>query len=338
VPEVSKSKASIIILNHNGRHFLKSCLDSVFKQSYKNYEVIFVDNASSDGSVGFVRDRYGKMIMSKRLKMILNYKNYGFSKGNNIGIKEALRDKEVKYIVTLNNDTVVDKNFLLKLIDCAERYKKAGSIMAKMVCGTNPRLIDSAGILYSKNILPFDRGRFEPVERYNKEEEIFGCCAGACLYRREALKAVAVGGEFFDEDFFCYCEDVDLAFRLRLAGFKSYFCPDAIVYHYGSGTWGKFSNLIIYHYLRNSSWVMFKNLPRNFILKNLHLIIISEIGKVMSNLILRKRKIAINAKIDAYKNLYKMLKKRRRIKNVVNFKEIEKFFIMKWSSKKNEKE
>ena len=323
-------KTSIIILNYNGRHFLKECLHSVLKQSYENYQVIFVDNASSDGSVEFVKDRYAEMIISKRLKIMLNDKNYGFSEGNNIGIKEALKDREIKYIVTLNNDTVVDGNFLGKLIECAKRHKKAGSVMPKMIWSLNPRLIDSAGILYSKNTLPFARGKFEPIEKYDKEEEIFGCCAGACLYKKEALEAVARDGEFFDEDFFGYCEDVDLAFRLRWAGWESYFCPDAIVYHYGSRTGGVTSNLTIYHSLRNNTWVMFKNLPKDFILKKLHWIIISEIAQLFFNLIVRRKKIAIKAKIDAYKNLYKMLRKRRRIKRIANFNEIEKFFVMKW--------
>jgi len=332
--EVNQLKVSIVILNYNGKYFLKECLDSVFKQSYNNYQVIFIDNASTDGSVEFVKNRYAQMIISKRLKIMVNNKNYGFSKGNNIAIKEVLKDREVKYIVTLNNDTIVDRNFLIKLIECAKRNKKAGSVMPKMIWSLNPRLIDSAGILYSKNTLPFARGRFEPVEKYNKEEEIFGCCAGACLYKREALEAIALDGEFFDEDFFCYCEDVDLAFRLRWAGFKSYFCPDAIVYHYGSKTWGVTSDPIIYHTLRNNSWVMFKNLPKDFILKNLHWIIISEIAKPLFNLIVRQKKPAIKAKVNAYKNLYKILKKRKMIKRITNFEEIEKFFIMKWLEKR----
>lgn len=328
--EVNHFKTTIIILNYNGRYFLKECLDSVFKQSYKDYQVIFVDNGSSDGSFEFVKDRYAEMIISKSLRIMVNDKNYGFSKGNNIGIKEALKDKEVKYIVTLNNDTVLDSNFLIELVECAKRHKKAGSVMPKMIWSRNPKLIDSAGITYSKNTLPFARGKFEPIEKYDKEEEIFGCCAGACLYKREALKAAAPDDEFFDEDFFGYCEDIDLAFRLRWADWESYFCPDAIVYHYGGRTGGMTSNPTIYHSLRNNTWVMFKNLPKGFILKNLHWIIISEIAQPFFNLIVRRKKIAIKAKIDAYKNLYKMLRKKRKIKRIANFKEIEKFFTMRW--------
>ena len=150
------------------------------------------------------------------------------------------------------------------------------------------------------------------------------------MYKREALKAAAPDDEFFDEDFFSYCEDVDLAFRLRWANWESYFCPDAIVYHYGSRTGGTTSNPTIYHSLRNNTWVMFKNLPKGFILKNLHWIIISEIAQLFFNLIVRRKRIAIKAKIDAYKNLYKMLGKKRKIKRTANYKEIEKFFTMKW--------
>src|SRR3989344_3399710 len=115
-------KASIIIVNWNGMKFLKNCLDSVYKQTYKNFQVYFVDNGSIDGSSEFVKKNYLKA------KIIQLDKNYGFAKPNNIAIKESFKDKEVEYIVCLNNDTIVDKNWLKELVKTARKDKKIGAV------------------------------------------------------------------------------------------------------------------------------------------------------------------------------------------------------------------
>jgi len=325
-----RAETAVVILNHNGRTFLKECLDSVFAQDNGDFFVVLVDNASSDGSVDFVRSEYVEKEKSGRLKIVAEDVNQGFSCGNNIGIREALKDETVKYVITLNNDTVLEGGFIRELVQCAERHPDAGSIMSKMVCYSDPGLIDSAGILYSRNTLPFARGKFEPADNYNTEEEIFGACAGACLYRVEALKDVAADGEFFDEYFFAYCEDVDLSFRLRWASWPCYYCPQAVVRHHGGGTKGETSSFVIYHSLRNNSLVMFKNLTRGFILRNLFWIVISEILQPVFNLIFRRKMIVLKAKFDALGRFRAMRAKACGMKRSVNFGSIEKFFVMKW--------
>ena len=163
---------------------------------------------------------------------------------------------------------------------------------------------------YSKNGLGFNRGAYEESDEYNKEEEILGCCAGACLYRREALEDVKLEGEYFDEDFFAYYEDFDLALRLRWAGWSSWYCPDAVVWHYKGGTEEPLSDFTVYYNWRNYTWTLWKNMPSSFLIKNLHLIIACEISQIALNII-RGKFIIIRAKIDGYKSINKFLNQKK---------------------------
>lgn len=248
---------SVIILSWNGKHFLKDCLDSLNKQSFRDFEVILVDNGSADGSIGFVEEAY------PWVKVIVNDKNYGFAKGNNIGIKEA----KGKYIVTLNNDMVFDKNLLKELCAAAERNKDAGSIAAKIYFMDKPKTLNSVGLKVLPDGVSIDQGFNEKDEgQYDKLRHIFGPTAGAALYKMEMLEDVKLFGQYFDESYFLYAEDVDLAWRAQLRGWKSVFAPKAIVYHKYRGT---SSNLIEkadnFFCLRN----YYFNLVKNFSLLDL---------------------------------------------------------------------
>lgn len=305
-----QARAKIIILNHNGVHFLEECLNAALHQDYPDYDIILVDNHSFDNSLEFVNDLYHKEISSGKLQIIANFANFGFSGGNNVAINEVLTNGNCKYIITLNNDTVVKSAFVTNLVQCAEKHKKAGSVMSKMLLYNNPSVIDSTGLLYSRTGLPFSRGKLKPSDKYNTEKEIFGACAGACLYRVEALKSISYAGKFFDEDFFAYCEDVDLALRLKNNGWECWYCPDATVLHHGNGTQGEKSDFVTYHSARNNTWVLYKNLPLSFIILNLPLLWLGGTMQVLFNIIFRGSFAALRGKWDAYKNLKKMLKKR----------------------------
>ncbi|AIJ04917.1 glycosyl transferase family protein [Methanocaldococcus bathoardescens] len=319
----------IVTPDYNGTRFLKDYFESLFNQTYQNFKIVFVDNSPNNDSIDYIKKNYEDKLKEGKIIIIKNPENYGFAKATNIGIKKAFEDKECKYIVCLNNDIKAEPNFLEELIKCAERHPDAGSIQPKMIWGLYPELIDSAGIEYSKNGLGFNRGAYEPVDKYNEEEEILGCCAGACLYRREALEDVKIDDEYFDEDFFAYYEDFDLALRLQWSGWKAWYCPKAIVYHYKGGTGGVISDFTVYHCGRNYTLTVFKNLPNQYIIKHFYLIILAELAQIGINL-LRGKPVIIKAKIDAYKNLRKFLKKKKKIKKRVDFKDLEKLFIMKW--------
>ena len=324
-------KVSIIILNWNGLKDTIKCLESLKKITYSNYEVIVVDNGSKGNDADVLDKKYGDYI-----KLIRNKENLGFAEGNNIAIREIIKEGKSEYILCLNNDTKVEPNFLNELIKCSQRHPMAGSIQPKMIWGLDKRLIDSVGIKFLTSGLAFDRGKFERVEKYDREEEILGCCAGACLYRKEALQDIMINDEIFDKDFFCYYEDVDLSLRLQWVGWKSWYCPSSVVYHF----WGKEgkagSVFSVYYGMRNQIWTLYKNLPFSFIFKKIFKILFVEIVRIFINLLKgRKRKIKaiIKAEFDAYRNITRILKKRKNLKKRVNFSEIEKFFTSGWRLK-----
>ena len=182
---------AIIIVNWNGKRFLKDCLDSLFNQTYKKFKVILVDNDSKDGSQKFVEKNYPKVQLIK-----LDY-NFGFSRGNNIGIMEAFKDESIKYIVCLNNDTKVDKNWLKELIKIVDLNPRIGICQSKILYYNNPKIINSVGILTSKDMTTVNRGIGEPDHgQYEEIEEIFGDCAASVLYTRKMLEDINVNNEF----------------------------------------------------------------------------------------------------------------------------------------------
>jgi GT2 family glycosyltransferase len=319
----------IVTPDYNGEKFLKKYFSSIFNQTYSDFKIIFIDNSPNNDSINFINENYSDVIKSGKIKIIKNQDNYGFAKANNQGIKEGFKDPECEYIVCLNNDTELKPDFLEKLILMSKKHPEAGSIQSKMIWGQNTDLLDSVGLEYSKNGLGFNRGSYESSDEYNNEEEILGCCAGACLYRREALEDVKLEGEYFDEDFFAYYEDFDLALRLRWAGWNSWYCPEAVVWHYKGGTKEPLSDFTVYYNWRNYTWTLLKNMPSSFLIKNLHLIIACEISQIALNII-RGKFIIIRAKIDGYKSINKFLNKKKLIKKSIDFQEMKKVLILKW--------
>ncbi|MBA2852740.1 GT2 family glycosyltransferase [Methanococcus maripaludis] len=322
----------IITPDYNGVNFLEKYFSSLFSQTYQEFKIIFVDNSQTSESFDFINKNYPSRL-SNQIIYIKNPENYGFAKATNIGIKKAMDDPECKYVVCLNNDIYAESTFLEELIKCAKKNYKTGSVQSKMIWGQYPELIDSVGIEYSKNGLGFNRGAYEPVEIYNLEEEILGCCAGACLYKRTALEDIEYNKEYFDENFFAYYEDIDIALRLQFAGWKSIYCPTSIVYHYRGGTGGTFSSFNVYYSGRNYTYTFLKNMPGTTFLKNLHLVIFAELAQILIN-ILRKKPVILKAKFDAYRNFFKMMEKRKNIKKIN--KKIESLFVLKWRPKSSD--
>jgi len=245
---------SIIIPNWNGLRFLEECFHSIEKQTFPSFEVIFVDNGSTDGSADWVRSQYGHLA-----RVIRNEKNLGFAEGNNVGIRLA----KGKYIVFLNNDTVVDPHWLEELVKPVEADATVGMCASKVLSYDRPNMLEATGELLYRDGLNRARGHLE-VDRgqYDLDLEIFfppGCGA---LYRKEVLEEVGL----FDEDFFAYGEDADLGLRARLAGWKCIYTPGAVVYHKGSGSTGRYSPFKAFYVERNRVWVAVKNFPLFFLL------------------------------------------------------------------------
>jgi GT2 family glycosyltransferase len=244
---------SIVVLNWNGKKFLYNCLHSLENQTYKNLEIILVDNNSTDNSVNFVRKNFPEA------KIVQNKKNFGFAKGNNTGIKLAKGD----YIFILNNDTKIDAKCVEYLVQTIEKNQKTGMMAPKIVSIENPKLIDSIGINIYPDGLARGRGRNEIDNgQYDNFKESLMPSACAALYRKKMLNEIGL----FDEKFLAYCEDSDLGIRARLAGWKSAADPRAIVYHHYSGTFGKYSETKAFLTERNHFFVAIKNFPITLIL------------------------------------------------------------------------
>ena len=241
-------KVTIIIPNYNGKHFMESCLASLQEQTCKNFEILVVDNASSDGSVEYMKGHYPE------IKVIALDKNYGFSRAVNVGIKHS----RTPFVILLNNDTTVDPHYVEEMLKAIEKSPKIFSVSSKMIQMYHPELIDSAGDLYTILGWGVCRGSGRPISNYTETDEIFTACAGAAIYRRSAFARIG----YFDENHFAYLEDIDVGYRAKIYGYKNMYCPTALVYHVGSGTSGsKYNAFKVRLSSRNNIYLCYKNMP-----------------------------------------------------------------------------
>lgn len=241
-------KVSVIIPNWNGRHYLESCLQSLHEQSFRDFVIYVVDNGSIDNSVAWIRESHPDVIV------IANETNLGFARAINQGICAS----ESQYVVTLNNDTWVPQDWLSMLVAAADAHPAIGMCACKMVFADHPDIINSAGIAVDKLGIAWDRqGGAPDVSQTQELEEVFGPCAGAALYRRAMLTDIGL----FDEVFFAYLEDVDLAWRARRAGWRCLYVPQARVLHHHSATAKEGSPFKSFHLGRNKVWLLLKNYP-----------------------------------------------------------------------------
>ncbi len=239
--------ASIVIINWNGRDHLARCLPSLMAQTCRDFEIIIVDNGSSDGSVDFVREHY------PQIHVLQNSENMGFALPNN----QAIRLARGRYILTLNNDTELPPNWLQALVSAAQAHPEMGAFASLVVFDDRRHMVDSAGLSVSLAGIGCQNRLGEDVQQVQQPEEVFGVCAAAALYRRELLEDVGL----FDEDYFAYYEDVDLAWRARLRGWRAMLVPQAMVYHVHSATGGRASAFKERLVVRNKIWTTLKNYP-----------------------------------------------------------------------------
>jgi GT2 family glycosyltransferase len=246
---------SVIVLNWNGRRHLCACLESLHRQTYRDFEVILVDNGSTDDSVEYVRREFSWV------RLLAFEKNLKFCAGNNAGIRNSLS----KYVALLNNDTEVETVWLAELVAAAEATPEAGSFASQMLMYNDRQMIDSAGNEYTASGAAAKRGHLSKAGSFDKPMHIFGACAGAALYRRSMLDDIGL----LDEDFAMIFEDVDLGFRAQLAGYRCVYVPTARVYHKVNATIGQYSRDYVYYGQRNIELVYFKNMPARLLIRSL---------------------------------------------------------------------
>lgn len=249
---------SILITTYNSAAYLKACLESVLKQEFSNREIIIIDNASSDGTRGILRE------FETRTRVIYNDTNRGFSGGQNQAITHASGD----WMLSLNPDVLLSPNFISKLVEAGESDARIGTVCGKLLRwganGERTNVIDSTGIYFLRNLRHLDRGNGE-VDRgqYEVPEYVFGATGAAALYRRKMVEEITSGGEFFDDDFFAYREDADVAWRAQLMGWTCLYTPQAVAWHVRRVTPERFKQLpdeINRHSIKNRFLMRAKNI------------------------------------------------------------------------------
>ena len=245
----------VIIPNWNGEELLKICLPSLIKQNFNDFEVIIVDNGSTDGSVSYIENNFPDF------KIIKNKKNLGFAAAVNQGIKNS----KSRYIALINNDTELEKSCLYYLVQSAKVHSEVGFVAAKMLNFYKRDIIDSAGdyidiVGHGNNIGLGEKDG----PKFNKAEYVFLVTGGGSLFKREVFDKVG----FFDEDYFAYFEDADLCFRAQLAGFKGWFEPKARIYHIHKATASKLGPFVEYLQFRNMTLTVIKDFPSSLLRNN----------------------------------------------------------------------
>ncbi|SHI12075.1 Glycosyltransferase, GT2 family [Clostridium collagenovorans DSM 3089] len=263
-------KVSLIIINWNNKSYLKRCMDSILTQSYKDFEVIFIDNCSHDGSFEYFKELYENYDF---IKLFYNSVNNGYAGAANQGIKESTGE----YIMILNPDIIMENDFIKLLVDYIESDSSIGAVSGKLLkydfkADQKLNYIDSAGIIMFRDRNCIDRGQNEKDDgQYEKTEQVFGVCGAAPFFKKSVLEELCINNEFFDEDFFSYKEDIDISWRINLLGYKCMYYPKAIAYHgRGMGRSKKGILNVIKHRsdqseflrgisLRNHIWMLYKN-------------------------------------------------------------------------------
>lgn len=294
---------SVIIVNYNGREHLKECLSSGLGQSYGNFEVILVDNCSTDGSAEYVQRNFPKV------KVVKNSDNLGYGGGNNIGFKNARGE----YIVVLNPDTVVDKDWLKELVNAIQRRPNVKMVTSKVLLYHDPKRINACGNDIHFTGLVFSRGLGERENHYTKEEYVVAPSGCSFLVPRELIEEI----DFFDTELSNHWlfEDTDLAIRLQLRGYKCLFVPSSKVYH-------KFAlkmNPQRYFMLERGRYLLLlKNFRRPTLILLLPSLILTE-ALTWGYALCQERKYILS-KVMAYKwilkNLHVILKKRAKVQKL----------------------
>jgi len=308
---------SIILVAWNNNNYLHPCLSTLLKKSVQGFEVVLVDNGSSDESTTSLKQQLPNLNIT--IHSLGN--NLGFATANNIGARMA----KGRWLALLNADAFPEPDWLEKLVKAAEKNPEYSFFSSRQIQANNPEYLDGAGDAYHISGLAWRNGYNHSSAEYGHEpKEVFSACAAAALISRDVF--LEMGG--FDEDFFSYFEDVDLGFRLRLMGKKCLYVPDAIVHHVGSASTGKRSDFSVYYGYRNMIWTFFKNMPSPLIWFFLPIHIGTILFFVLYLTARGQGKIILRAVIDAIRGLPKVLAKRKVIQRNIKIKPSELLKVM----------
>ena len=294
----------VVVVNYNSGPWLRKVVASLNAQTFRDFRAIIIDNGSTDRSLEDLP------IESTSIELVRRGRNAGFAAANNDAIRNYVT---ADWVALLNPDAFPRPDWLERLLAAAERHHRDYNFFGcRMLDANDPTRIDGVGDVYHVSGLPWREGQgCVDTRAYGNEVEIFSPCAAAALYRTKDV----IDAGLFDEDFFCYCEDVDLGFRLRLRGGRCLYVPDAIVEHVGSGITGKSSDFQLYYGHRNLVWTYLKNMPGWLFWFYLPLHLLVNCHSVLVFALRGRGRPLWRAKLDAMKGLPAAWHKRRKLQS-----------------------
>jgi GT2 family glycosyltransferase len=309
-----KGEVYVIVVSWNNEKILPECFDSVKDQTYKNHRTILVDNDSHDQTLQMVKKDY------PWVKLLPQSSNLGFAQGNNVGMKKALEDPDCRYIVLLNSDARLGKNWIEHLVEFADKHPDGACFQGLTLDYYDHDTVDSRWTIINRNGSGIQVGYREPrKDQKIHEATVFGVNAAAALYSRKFLDEQPFGSHYFDDDLFMYLEDVDLCARAIVMGWNNYFTDKVLAYHMGSASSSKrpwFSTYFIY---RNNALILYKNMPFKLLRRMVKGAIKTDLGTIKHHIKRHEYRVAraiVRGRIASIFLLPSYTKKRRIMKSV----------------------
>jgi GT2 family glycosyltransferase len=293
---------SVVIVNWNGQPLLERCLAALDAQTYADREVIVVDNGSTDASLAWLAE------CQPAVRLLRNDHNRGFAAANNQGIRAA----RGRYVALLNNDAFATPGWLAALVAAAEAHPRAGMVASLMLFADRPSMVNSAGICVDRFGVSWDRAGGAPAaDPESAIVPVFGASAGAALYRREMLAEL----DGFDEDFFAYLEDVDLAWRARWLGWQAVLAPAARVLHIASATSREGSAFKTHCLARNKLLLLLKNYPAPQLWRYAPALVLYDLLSLANSLLIQRTLAGLRGRLEAVPLFGRALRRRRQLQS-----------------------
>jgi GT2 family glycosyltransferase len=297
---------TILVLNWNGESLIKECIDSLKITDYAPYEILVIDNASTDSSIKILDNIEG-------ITVVKNSRNVGFAVGNNAGFRMA----RGKYIVTMNNDVIVEPSWLKDPIATMENDGTVGIISCRQMNYYQRDTIDVLFYYPTRFLLMQRMGRGEiygAKPAHSRKGVVLGASGAAVVYRKEMIEKIGA----FEESFFAYHEESDLYFRAFLAGWKCIYVPTSVVYHKGSATFNIVKKTFIYYHERNRIWFIYRFFPMDHIVRNIPTILYRELRTLINTMVNGWFLAYLKARLDGFSGMSKFSDIRRN--NIESFK------------------
>ncbi len=298
--EAAPPVVTVVVVNYNGGEYLRGCLASLKRQTFTDFEVIVVDNASTDASLALATE------CPERCTVLRQDRNLGFAEGNNVGARVG----KGRWLALLNPDAVAEPGWLAAMLDAADKRPTHRMIACLQISLHDKTRLDGAGDCYLAYGFAWRGGFGHPMAHAPTAGECFAPCGAAALYPRDLF--LESGG--FEERYFCYHEDVDLAFRLRLIGERCQFVPGAVVRHAGSAIAGRSSDFAVFHGMRNGIWTYVRNMPGWLLLLTLPVWLMGSLALILRGAVRGVFKPTIRGYAAAFRGLGPMLAARRQLR------------------------